>query len=355
MIGRTIYYHISKLDEQKAMKILYSSNKENVMFKDYIEELLNIDIQEKIKLLKIINSENSRLTAIWLEELFNFPEYIKKQIDDTTEMHPALKKILENSIAYLNKNEIRLLYKNATVAAFNAEIFSNIRHYVPSMMKFNNAIDWMMENADKMINIKPNDFLSEKKMYERNQYISFSLSDLNVDLLRYRDFVSSSNEIKIRILDIIDSINYKKLADVITKLPSNKAIRIVFANDVELEILNKIAEIIDISKIKNSQLRLLFKIIKATNKPLVALSTLHYLWKDFEAACYNDINELKDHEEAMATAKKIEERKFKKKLKQTIKNGLDIESHGIKIKYDGTVDVYNVKKLRWSIRFPLIY
>ena len=354
MIGRTVYYYISKLDEKKAMKILYSNNKENVIFKDYIDELKKVNIEEKIKLLKIINTENSRLTAMWLEEIFSFPDYIEKPIDDTNEMHPALRKILVNSIAYLNKSEIRLLYKNTTVAAFNVEIFPNI-NYMPSMMRFNNAIDWLVENANKIIRIEHDDFLPEKKIYEKNQYINFSLSDLDSGLLQYRDFVSNSNEIKIKIFEIIESINYEKLADVITKLPSNKGIRITFKDDIELEILNKIAEVIDISKIKNSQLRLLFKIIKATNKPLVALATLHYLWKDFESVCYNDIKELKDHEEAMMVARKIEARKFKKKLKQAIKNGLDIESHGIKIRYDGTVDVYNVKKLRWSIKFPYLY
>jgi hypothetical protein len=50
----------------------------------------------------------------------------------------------------MNKNKIYLMYKNIDIAEIDVEDL-----YTPSSMNFKNAIDWMIENADKVIT-KPN-------------------------------------------------------------------------------------------------------------------------------------------------------------------------------------------------------
>jgi hypothetical protein len=351
---RTIYYYISKLNEPKALKLAYSDNKESVIFRDYIDNLMNVDIKEKIKLLEIINSKESKRTAMWLEEIFNFPEHLMSPIDYTRKMHPALKKILDNSIAYINSDRIYLMYKNIDIAELDAEEL-----YTPSLMNFKDAIDWMIENADKIIT-KPNieDFLTNKKLYENaKKYIDIQLSSLREEFIEFKDFSGSSNknEIKLDISSAIELINYQKIAETIIKLPANEKTRISFTSDKELDILNKIADIIDISQIKNSQLRLLFKMIKATHKPLVALTAVHYICNDFEAACYKDLTEFKDHKEAFKIVEKIKMKQIIKKLKRVIKDGFKIENGGITIKYDGKIEVNDISKLKSRIKFPIIY
>ena len=358
MIEKTIYYYISKLNEEKAMKILYSNNKENIIFRDYIDELIKVDLKDKIRLLKIIDTKQSKLTALWLEEMLEYPEHLIQPLDipdDNGEVHPAAKKILSNSIAYLDKMSIKLIYKNTIVAEFNPEILSNVSYYVPSMMKFDKAIDWIMENTNKIINIKEDNLLPEKKLYEKTKYINISLAELNGSIIDYKGYSTDPDKIRLTIFDVVESYNYNKLAETITQLPANTSIRVIFLDDKELKILNKIAEIIELSKIKNSYLRLLFKMIKTSNKPLIALTTLHYLFDNFEAISYRDLKELKDYEEVSRVAKRIEERRIRKELKRIKNNGLNLESHGIKINYDGTVDIYNIKKFKWSIKFPALY
>jgi hypothetical protein len=351
---RTVYYYISKLDESKALKLAYSDNKELVVFRDYIDNLINVDIKEKIKLLEIIGSKESKRTAMWLEEIFNFPEHLMSPIDYTSKIHPALKKILDNSIAYINNNKIYLMYKNIDIAELYTEEL-----YTPSFMNFKNAIDWMIENANKVV-IKPNieDFLTNKKLYENaKKYIDIHLSFLREEFIEFKDFSGSldKNKIKLDVFSAIELINYQRIKETIIKLPANEKTIISFTSDKELDILNKIADIININQIKNSQLRLLFKMIKATHKPLVALTIVHYICNDFEAKCYKDMTEFKDHQEAFKIVEKLKIKQVIKKLRQIIKDGLKIENKGITIKYDGKIEINNILKLKDKIKFPIIY
>jgi hypothetical protein len=140
---------------------------------------------------------------------------------------------------------------------------------------------------------------------------------LREEFIEFKDFSGSLNKniIKLDVFSAIELINYQKIIETIIKLPANEKTRISFTSDKELDILNKVADIINISQIKNAQLRLLFKIIKSTHKPLIALTIVHYICNDFEAACHVDMTEFKHHQEAFKIVEKIKNKTIYQKIK----------------------------------------
>jgi hypothetical protein len=350
-------YYISKLDEQKALKLLYDNEKELIEFRDDIRNLKQIDINRTSKLLRIIGSEKSKTTAAWLETIFEFPDYIDKPVDEiynNNNIHPATKKILNNSIAYVRKNTIYLKYKDAIVA----DIPYTELPFPETMMKFTDAINWISENIK---NINFNDdkdlYLDEKSIYSKsNKYAGIYLSAFQEPIIGAVDHETFiGNNIKLQVESIVKSIDYEKMAEQLTKIPSNYSIYLTFTSNKTLNILNEISKIIKISEVKNVALRTLFKLIRKTNKPLISLAIVHYLAPSFEARCYGDFEKLEDFNEFLALINRIKKKKKMKLIKQIIKDGLRLVGDNIIINYDSTVQIKNIESIRWNIRFPKIY
>jgi hypothetical protein len=348
-------YYISKLDEQKALKLLYDNEKELIEFRDDIRNLKQIDINKSIKLLRIIGTEKARLTAVWLETMLEFPDYIDEPIDEiyNNNVHPATQKILKNSIAYVDRNSIYLKYKDAIVV----DIPYTELPFPKTIMKFTDAINWLNENI-KNINLNDDKdlYLNEKSIYSKSgKYVGIYLSAIQepiVSLTNHKEFVGK--DIKLDVESIIKSIDCEKMAEQMTKIPSDYNIYLTFSSEKTLDILNEISKIINISEVKNVALRTLFKLIRKTNKPLLALAIIHYLSPSFEARCYWDFEKLKDFNEFLALVGKIKKREKIKIIKKIIRDRLSIYEGNVIINYDSTVQIKDIKRIRWNIRFPRI-
>jgi hypothetical protein len=96
-------YKIESLNEQKALKLTYDDNKQNIKFR--IGRKDEVDIDKAIKLLSIINSENA---IEWIYKL----EIVKKVGWDKVKTFSFLNEIKEHlSIENIN-HKVSLMYKN---------------------------------------------------------------------------------------------------------------------------------------------------------------------------------------------------------------------------------------------------
>jgi hypothetical protein len=349
-------YYISKLDEQKALKIIHAQDKESVEFRDYIENLKGIDWARIIKLLNSIGTQKAKRLAVWMEEMMQFPEYIDTQLDYVPPdgyPHPALKKIIYNSSAYVDRYRVYLKYKDVIVADIP---HSNIAFsHIPEMMEFKNAINWLLQNVDKMnYNTDLNGMtFKEKNTYSSNVYVYLNLAFLKEEFAGIRDYLKGAHK-ETNVSPIIKEIDYKKVASIIESLPNEK-IYINIAEQNTLEMLKKIANEINISNIKNIPLRMLFRLIKRTNKPLVALVILHYLNPNFETRCLHDETTLEEYEEAKAMLDRIFKNRKIKEIKKIIRDGYNLINGVIKINYDGTPQILNLRGVSRYVIYPKIY
>jgi hypothetical protein len=355
------YYYISKLDEKKALKLLYDEQKEKIIFRDYEHILIKIDHEKYAHLLEIIGTEQSKVAATWLRL---YKKYGKEACFGAIRSNPIINEFINNSKVYVEKYKVLLKYNDVAIAEIpldfasigvNASELQELE-LINKSKSFQSAIDSLIEYKQQK--------LKEAKVY--NSYAVGSNDwndkyDIKIDLLDFSnhtvvnktikvDNVATANnnispatiktfkipQKKLLLKDLIKELDIEKLINELYSIDTNETIKLSVTIDM-IKFLDQAITQMDLTKVKNKYLR---RLIRFRQKFDIYVSLLLvdrfmpgfsvYINSNYEESLPLNVLKIKA---------KLDIKNEIKRLKQIKLYG--IEASGFKINPDGTVEITN--------------
>ena len=354
------YYYISKLDEKKALKLIYDDQKENIIFRDYEQVLNKIDHEKYARLLDIIGTNQSKVAAVWLRL---YKKYGKEACFFAIRSNPIITEFINNSKIYVEKYRVLLKYNNdAPVADIPLDLAGiGVSTFELQELETINKCNSFQSTIDSLIEYKQQK-LKEAKVY--NSYIIGSNDwndkyDVKIDLYDFSnhtvvnettkaDKITITNNLKIGtepatnfkkkllLRDLIKELDIEKFIDALYTIDVNKTIKISISMDM-IKFFDQAITQMDLSKVKNKYLR---RLIRFRQKYDIYTSLLFvdrfmhgfsaYINSNYDESLPLDVLKVKV---------KLNIKDEIKKLKQIKLYG--IESNGFKINPDGTIEITN--------------
>lgn len=333
------YYYISKLNDQKVMRLVHDPDKDNIIFRDYSGVLEKIDHDKYAKYLEIIGTEQAKVAAAWLRL---YKKYGNEGYFRPIKSNPIVHEMIREAKVYVKGSSLLIKYKDATIATCGFVYF--VSHLIGDKeVLFKDAIDLLIKHNKEQLDNKEENiytFDASRGALKRIYDAVIDLSELGTSKSHYTitEESTKNNMVFRRITEVplsnfIKEFDANAFGEFLYKIEEDSTVK--FEGDKKaIELFDKVLNQVDYSKIKNRYIRKLIRLKQKYDIFIAILLMSTFIPEKFGATFYiSSSNELPKH---VYDIDKILWRKKQIKELMKIKNK-GVEINGFKINPDGTI------------------